>query len=189
MFSLWSKTICCKPTLTTNEDVTDKIKSFHQNNKAIYDKTEETLEKEKSGYPGVLERKFRSLSLLTRASLRFDMSREDAMCTLNILQAAPATSVIHQPPDYVYISRMANTREVYASSNQLTFGSISLEMKGCFVGVTPIRWCMYGALEMPSQMVFTHVDIDEEFIVLDEYKIQRWTRTKYCELYTFTKNI
>lgn len=28
-----------------NEDVTDKIKSFHQNNKAIYDKTEETLEK------------------------------------------------------------------------------------------------------------------------------------------------
>lgn len=45
MFSLWSKTICCKPTLTTNEDVTDKIKSCYQNNKAIYDKTEETLEK------------------------------------------------------------------------------------------------------------------------------------------------
>lgn len=136
----------------------------------MYQKHLPFLFKEKSGYPEVLERKFRSLSLLTRASVRFDMFREDAMCTLNILQAAPATSVIHQPPDYVYISRMA--REVYASSNQLAFGSISLEMKGCFVGVTPIRWCMDGALEMPSQMVFTHVDIDEEFIVLDEYKFK-----------------
>lgn len=84
---------------------------------------------------------------------------------------------------------MANTRE----SNQFAFGSISLKMEGCFVGVTlrgTANSLVYGGfLEMPSQMVSIHVDIDEEFIVLDEYKIQWWTRTKYCELHTFTKNI
>lgn len=57
-------------------------------------------------------------------------------------------------------------------------------MEGCFVGVTlrgTANSLVYGGfLEMPSQMVSIHVDIDEELIVLDEYKIQWWTRTKYC---------
>lgn len=65
----------------------------------MYQKHLPFLFKKKSGYTGVLERKFRSLSLLTRASLRVDMSWEDALYTLNILRAVPATSVIHKPPD------------------------------------------------------------------------------------------